>query len=429
MIPTGLRHPALRFLNNGFHASDVVNNLILYMPLGIALGGSSLLRALLFGLGLSTGAELLQFGYVGRNPSFVDIANNTMGAVIGYVVARLFLSSPAKGSRLIALPRAAAAAGIPLAIAGTLTLLHNRPPSDFSNWNPGYQLAVGNELNGNRPWTGTISELAIYPFAMSPSQINDLARQSHGSGLFKTIPGAAPIVGPLRAADLSSRFGIPLLSRQQDRKLYDALTRTNRLTLLVAMQTSDLEQLGPARIVTYSRDAWGRNFTLGQVQNALTFRLRTPASGGNGTEPAANSGPVLSAGSPSLVAAVYDGRISTLYLDGRRVAQADLGARRPRLPRRLLLWLPGSLPLLPLELVGAEILLSGMLAIGIFGLVGVPRRRLVRICVGAGAGAAIATVIWVFAVSRMGLGTGIMLECVAAGLVIAVSLEQETGPA
>ncbi len=276
MIPTGLRHPSLRFIDNAFRPSDVLNNLILYMPLGIALGGTSFLRALLYGLGLSTGAELLQLGYIDRTPSFTDIASNTAGAVIGYLAARAFLSTQAKGPRFVGLPRPVAALAIPIAILGTLALLHNRPPSDFSNWNPGFQLAVGNELSGDRPWTGTISELAIYPFAMSPAQINDFVHQSRDSTAVEEPPGQAPIVGPLQATDLSTHFGRPLLSPQDELRLYDTLTTSNQLTLLVAMRTSNLEQTGPARIVTYSRDGWGRNFTLGQIRNTLTFRLRTP---------------------------------------------------------------------------------------------------------------------------------------------------------
>jgi hypothetical protein len=80
-------------------------------------------------------------------------------------------------------------------------------------------------------------------------------------------------------------YGRPLLSRQEEHKLYDALMKTNHLTLLVWMSTGNLEQIGPARIVTYSRNAHARNFTLGQVRDTLTFRLRTPASGDNGTDP------------------------------------------------------------------------------------------------------------------------------------------------
>lgn len=422
MIPTAVRHPSLRYIDNAFNPPDVVNNLILYMPLGMALSGSSLWRALLYGLGLSSFAEFLQLGYIGRTPSFADIASNTIGAVIGYLVARVFLSKRIKAPVSIALPRVAAMAAIPIAILGTLALLHNQPPYDFSNWNPHYQLAVGSELDSSRRWNGTLSELAIYPFAMPAAEIEVLARQAN---VFPAATGQTPIFGPLGAGDLWTRFGQPLLSPEEQRKLYDSLTSANQLTLLVAMQTPNLEQNGPARIVTYSGGIYARNFTLGQNLSGLTFRLRTPSTGGNGVDPALYTGPVLQTNRTTMVSAVYDGRFSRLYVDGKLMAQADLSTKRPRLPRRVVMLLPRSIPMRELELVGVEILLSGLFAIGIFGLVGVPRRRLARHCLGAAAGATIAVIICTFGVSRAGLATRIAIECVAAGLVISGSVEAE----
>jgi VanZ family protein len=431
MIPTGLRHPSLTYIENTFNSTDFVNNLILYMPLGIALSGTSLMRAFLFGLSLSTCAEVLQLGYVDRIPSFQDIASNTCGAVIGYLVARLVLRR-AEGPRSLQLYRPIAVAAIPIAILGTVMLLHKRPTSDFSNWSPAFHLAAGNELTGNRPWSGTISELAIYPFAMSPAQINDFARPSASSdGADKTPmtgPSEAPIVGPMQPTESMMRFGRPLLSKQEELALYNALVSRSQLTLVVRMRTNNLDQSGPARIVTYSQDPVNRNFTLGQIRNTLTFRLRTPGSGLNGSDPALYSGPVLSLDHSSLVVAVYDGRISRLYVDGKSVGQADLGAQRPRLPRRVLHWLPGSLPVREIELVGAEILLGGLFAIGVFALCGVPARTSSRFLLGAVAGAAIGAIVWVFGVSNPGLGTRILLECVAAGMVISASVESEKAP-
>jgi hypothetical protein len=417
MIPLRLRHPSLRYIIDAFDLSDITNNVILYLPLGIALGGSSLKRAFLFGLCLSTCAETLQLGFVDRIPSFVDIATNTSGAVAGYFLARLWV--PAGTSPSLRLPRPIAMAAIPLAFLGTRALAHPRPASDFSNWNSSFHLAVGNELNGMRPWAGTIEEFAVYPFAMSASQISEIAHQG------ETASGA--VAGPMREADLTKRVGVSLLSREQETGLYDALVQANRMTLLVWMRTDNLGQTGPARVVTYSQDLLNRNFTLAQVRNTLTFRVRTPASGGNGTDPALFSGPVLSANKTSFVAAVYDGRISRLYVDGKDVAHTDLGVKRPRLPNRILSWLPGSLPLREIELIGAEILLSGLFTIGIFALGGVPERVLIRVLVGAMAGGVIGAMTWALAVSEVGLGIRILAECVAAGMVVAASVERVRG--
>jgi VanZ family protein len=428
MIPAGLRHPSLKYIQYIFDPADFLNNVLLYMPLGIALSGTSLIRTFFFGLSLSAAAELLQIGYIDRTPSPLDIASNTCGAVIGYLAALLFVQATGFHLRTLRIPRPIGAAAVLIAILGTIALVRKPPGSDFSNWNPGFHLALGNEMTGDRPWVGTISAWQIYPFAMTPSQIDDLARKAAGSGVAGSAQANSSLELPsgLVPADAGIAYGHPLLSQQEEAHLYDALVGRNQLTLLVAMRPGDLEQSGPARIITYSQSAFSRNFTLGQIHNTLTFRLRTPASGGNGTNPALFSGPVLSVNHTSFVAAVYDGRISRLYVDGNLVAQADLGAKRPHLPRHVLAWLPKSIPIREIELGASEALLSGLLAIGIFALVGVPEQPSIRFLAGALAGLAIGATIWIFGVSAPGLGMRILLECVAGGLVIAASVETDT---
>jgi hypothetical protein len=44
---------------------------------------------------------------------------------------------------------------------------------DFSNWNASYPLVLANEATGNRPWLGTLCEIAIYDSALSPTQVTD----------------------------------------------------------------------------------------------------------------------------------------------------------------------------------------------------------------------------------------------------------------
>ena len=415
MVPTGLRHPSLAYIHNAFTADDFVSNLILYMPLGIALSGSSLIRAFLIGLSLSTSAEVLQLGDVGRVPSFFDIAANTCGAVIGYLAAMFWRRATGYNPLSVRVYRPLALAGIPVAIFGTMLLLFHRPRSDFSNWDSTYHLVIGNELTGNRPWAGTISEAAIYPFAMTSSQINDLSSRS--SSPYSSEP---PIVSLVPTAS-----GRPL-SKPEELRLYDTLIRTNQFTLLLSMRVSNLEQSGPARIITYSHDPAHRNFTLGQIHNALTFRLRTPDAGPNGNDPALISGPVLSLNRTFFVAEVYDGRFSKLYVDGTCVGLVDLGAKRPRLPEQIAAHLPGSLPIREMELGGAQILFSALFSLGILALAGIPRRLSTRFFAGAIAGAAIGGTTWIFGVTQPSLGIRILLECIAAGLVIVASVEADT---
>jgi hypothetical protein len=417
MIPVGLRRPSLRFIDNDFDLADTLNNIILYMPLGIALCGTSLLRALLFGFFLATGAEMWQLACIDRIPSLMDVGGNTCGAVVGYLVAVAFFKATGHSPNTLKISRPLAAAAIPIVIVGTILLVHHPTVSDLSNWNPRFQLAIGNELNGDRPWAGSVSRVTIYPYAMSASQISDLG---HPGSI--PAPTEPPVVDLTPPADSDALSAHPL-SREGQIRLGETLMSRNQFTLIVAMRPSNLDQTGPARIVTYSKDAFNRNFTLGQINKTLTFRLRTPASGPNGVDPALYTGSVLSANHTSLVAAVYDGRISRLYVDGKSVAGADLGASRPRLGRHILSWLPGSLPVREIELGGAEMLLASLFSLGIFALSGVPSRWSVRLLTGAAAGIAVGGSIWLLGISEAHLGMRILAECAAAGLVIAASVQ------
>jgi hypothetical protein len=415
MIPVALRHPSLRYIDDTLEPADFINNILMYIPLGIALSGSSLLRTFLFGFFLSTTAEVLQLGYVDRIPSGFDIASNTGGALVGYLLAMVWLRATGVDPKSLRIPRPLAASAILIAIFGIVALVDHPTKSDFSNWSPNFHLAIGNELTGDRPWVGTISAFQIYPLAMGPAQIDDLARHADNIAL--------PSGGLIPPATSKTQYGHSLLSSDEELRFHDALVSRNQLTVLVFMQTNDVDQRGPARILTYSGDTGDRNFTLAQIHDTLTFRLRTPASGSNGTNPALYSKPVLSPNRTAFVAAVYDGRISRLYVDGNLVAHADLGARRPRLPRRLLPWLPRDIPMREIELGGSESLLSGLFSLGVFALLGVPRRRSTCLLLGAVAGLAIGATVWIFGVSEARLGLRILLECVAAGLVISMSVE------
>jgi hypothetical protein len=113
-------------------------------------------------------------------------------------------------------------------------------------------------------------------------------------------------------------------------------------------------------------------------------------------------------------------------VDGEPVAHADLGARRPRLPRIIFALLPREVPIREIELGASESLLSGFLSLGIFAVWGVPRPTSMRIFVGALAGFAIGAAVWIFGVSQPRLGLRILLECVGAALVVAMSIETVT---
>jgi hypothetical protein len=64
-------------------AFDIVINILGYVPLGIVLGGLGPLRAILIASLISTFAEASQLLMLHRDPTFADIASNTVGAALG----------------------------------------------------------------------------------------------------------------------------------------------------------------------------------------------------------------------------------------------------------------------------------------------------------------------------------------------------------
>ncbi|MDP6045937.1 MAG: hypothetical protein QGG25_10040, partial [Phycisphaerae bacterium] len=61
-------------------------------------------------------------------------------------------------------------------------------------------------------------------------------------------------------------------------KLLAACQKTNALTIEAMIKTDSLKQSGPARIISFSQDDQQRNFTVGQEDGSLVFRLRTTSS-------------------------------------------------------------------------------------------------------------------------------------------------------
>jgi VanZ family protein len=117
--------------------SDVLVNLTLFLPLGVALAlrGASLGRTALLALLLSGGIELLQATLIpGRRGTWVDLFTNAAGALAGALLVRGYLAlrrarSPAR------IPLAAAALALPVgAWLGCAWLLAPEPPPLSGPW-------------------------------------------------------------------------------------------------------------------------------------------------------------------------------------------------------------------------------------------------------------------------------------------------------
>tara|TARA_R110002049_G_scaffold2743_3_gene21005 strand:- start:54611 stop:56794 length:2184 start_codon:yes stop_codon:yes gene_type:complete len=89
----------------------------------------------------------------------------------------------------------------------------------------------------------------------------------------------------------------------------------------------NLDQSGPARIVSYSADTGGRNFTLGQSGDRYNSRVATNQTGGNGNNPQLLSENDTVTTELTHVVMTYDSAAGgrKIYINGELAAEEDLG--------------------------------------------------------------------------------------------------------
>jgi hypothetical protein len=311
-------------------------------------------------------------------------------------------------------------AALCLAVAGTsiFALAWHRTRTDFSNWDRSFPLFIGKNAAGDRPWQGTIERLAIFSQAASSTTIREFAESGPAAvGYGNVLPPAI--------VDWPNRVGAPhqcadrLSELPEDGHWFKSLQKAGELTILAWIAPANVSQRGPVRIVTSSHDEYSCNFMLGQVARSLTFRLRTPNTGGNGMNPALYTRPVLVANRPSFIAVTYNGNKSQLYVDGGLVARTNLAERRPRFPQRVVRLLPALMPIRDLEINVCEIVIGALTTIGILGLfripISPPRRSWLLSAV---AGSVCGALIWIACVSEPRLGLRVFFLSLAGALLV-----------
>ena len=329
LFPFRAAHCAAPPWSLDFAARELLRNAVLFAPLGLAFPARRRARAVAAAAALSVSLEVIQ-GWLGRQPSVADVLANALGAGLG-----------AHGSALVsrALPsalassvlRAALCAGAVLLPASALVSVALREPRDFSNWER-FALWIGNEATGDRPWNGELLELAIHDRASA-----DLGREgapppwsAGGPVLWLRLeaPAALRLDGPDGAETLapptpppSPRAGAAAapwrMPARTAEHLFERLRATGRLSVHARIRSRPPTFAGLARIVSLSLDPLHRDFTLGQQGHDLRFRVRSPATGANGTQPEAVTHGAPLASREHRVEARYDGEVSRILVDGR----------------------------------------------------------------------------------------------------------------
>lgn len=341
--------------NNASNFQDQVNNFLLFMPLGFAFTrllqkkriktGVQVFIVTLVSAGLSLTVEVLQVFLPSRMPTPSDILNNSIGGFIGFICFYLWNSQSFK--KIVAqVENSRASRSIKQIVVFCigyifLTLMISllwQNTINLSNWDANYPLLIGNEQTRDRPWQGYMSEIYIADRAISRNEVaqgladsnyfNNLGNslianyQFQGKCCYKEQTGQLPeLLWQGQPSDAQEGKGIFLSSSHWLQTatpvttLSKRISKTSEFTLSTTLATNNLEQFGPARIISISGTSLRRNLTLAQQGNNLDFRLRTPITGENGADFTLNIPNIFTDTNPHHIIITYSKATIQVYVD------------------------------------------------------------------------------------------------------------------
>ena len=271
----------------------------------------------------------------------LDLLGITSGLVLAYSYPQIHLPP-------ILIKRTKLAAFLLMLIATTAYLYAIQPvESELSNWDKRYPLLLGNEQSMDRPWQGTLYQLALFnraitadetPAKLPPEALGAIDPLLHYS--FSAEPQAtdqlalnptnssSPNLTLKNMSDTPARLlpdgglyfpaGSLVSSDTLPPALLDSLTKNSQLTISATIRAEQPVSPEMVRIISLSASPYERNFTLGQQGNSLHFRVRTSATGANADRSELRSEPCLEFGKLHQIIASYNGRGSQIYVDGKR---------------------------------------------------------------------------------------------------------------
>jgi hypothetical protein len=322
-VPVELQAPVPWSLQ--FDVWNVMGNVLLYAPLGLALARRSWAAVLLGAAALSVTIETLQLWYVARYGSGIDVLANVAGAGIGVLLAGGWSRRRGGAPEAFAVDRrttAGALAGI-LALLGGWSL--SGPPSELSNWEPEFEVLLGNERTADRPWQGEITSFALVPGPLSAQEVRELGDPTQPWARDLLVARGAYIHPEAITCkgEEAKRLAQPIAQR-----FLELAVKQNGFAIIANVKTAETQQEGPARLISFSRDPFHRNFDLGQENNRLVFRVRSLLTGPNGMDPHTETAAVIEANRLLRVVATFDGAIARVYVDEHLRGRANLAASR-----------------------------------------------------------------------------------------------------
>jgi len=334
---------------------DLLANILLFLPLGIGLirlieNNFGKIKAknwiLISGCGLSIGIEILQIFLPTRNSSVYDIITNTIGIWLGlrfYCKAKSSIEDISVKIFKLLKPLISFKPLISVLliyISITFLLIHIlKNDSSLNNWDESYPIILGNERTGDRPWSGCIYNIQLLNGVINKNEITSFFENDHTFlpdqkdllNLFRDESHVDNVEAGMNITDFktlgtrkSFHYSRPLeilpdnwlQTRNPPNELISRIKEKTEFAILATFSTNNLEQDGPARIISNSKDPYSRNFTLGQDGSDLVFRLRTPMTGLNGTNPEFVIQKVFDKPGVTLKTVItYDGSLVTIYVN------------------------------------------------------------------------------------------------------------------
>jgi glycopeptide antibiotics resistance protein len=355
-LPDNLSLPGIvASFDNISSVKDQVNNILLFMPVGFGLSALlqrvrinpiiKFLTIILISAGLSTLVEFLQVFLPSRAPTPADIINNSAGGMLGIICFYIwnsqrftYILSSLENSRTSNSNKKLTLFFIGYIFLSFLVSISWQGTTHFSNWGLNYPLLLGNELTGDRPWNGYISEVNIADKAISKTEASQIFEGQNyldnignsliasyklsGKESYPDRTGKLPELLPQgQLSDIQEGEGATLSSshwletESPPKFLNKRLRETSQFTIITTVATADIAQTGPARIISLSGDTLRRNLTLGQEGSNLDVRLRTPMTGDNGTDLRLNFPDIFTDTKPHQIVVTYSKANLQVYVD------------------------------------------------------------------------------------------------------------------
>jgi hypothetical protein len=287
-VPIALRPPQWADLHLfSIDPYDILLNIAGFVPVGIVLAPIGSVSALIAAASLSTFAEISQVVMIYRTPSLIDVASNTLGAILGVIVAARYNIKPEfKATRQTGTIAAVLALLLILGVWMTL----GRSPGDQSSTTPG---------------TGSLE--AYWTFGESSNR-TALDSSGHGlNGKYHTDPrweaGPSGNTAKFDGTQDYIDFGRP-----------SALRLTGSMTISAWIKSTSYPRDDAAIVSKYNGVGFQLDTTTDSGQRTVGFKLGSPC----GVLMARYGKTPLALNAWYYVAGVYDAKAKAMdvYLNG-----------------------------------------------------------------------------------------------------------------